>query len=312
MEGAGYLLREPLNWLRRARDGVPGLRVLVRAFLNYIAHQSGNYAGSVAYSAILASFPLLILVSAAAAFVGEPGTAADLVNRVLEFAPAAVAETLRPVVHEVLNQRSRALLTIGVVVTIWAASSGMQAIRMALNKAYGVEQGLPFWSARIKVTLFTVIGIVGTVLAFSSIIILPYAWLLLERTVGAGPEAAWLHSGIRYGLAFVVLTVLYAAMYGWLPDISQRLRTVLPGAVVGALLWLAAAHVLSYTLRSLGKLALVYGGFAGLVATLVFLYVSAVTLIFGAEINAVLADRKPRPPDRAGNSADAMMDSASQ
>jgi membrane protein len=86
-------------------------------------------------------------------------------------------------------------------------------------------------------------------------------------------------------------------MYGWLPDIRQRLRTVLPGALVGALLWLAAAFVLSYTLRSVGKLALVYGGFAGLVATLVFLYVSAVTLIFGAEFNAVLRNGSGRPQD---------------
>jgi membrane protein len=91
-------------------------------------------------------------------------------------------------------------------------------------------------------------------------------------------------------VAFAVLTALYAAMYGWLPDIRQRLRTVLPGAIVGALMWLAAAAILSYTLRSVGKLALIYGGFAGLVASIVFLYVSAVTLIFGAEINAVLRD----------------------
>ena len=303
IEHAANLWREPLARLRRFRDAVPGLRVLVQAFHNYIVHQSGNYAGSVAYSAILASFPLLILVSAAAAFVGEPGTAAELVTRVLEFAPPAVSETLRPITDEVLRQRSRALLTVGVLVTIWAASSGMQAIRTALNNAYGVEQGLPFWSARIKVTLFTVVGIVGTVLAFSSIIILPYVWLLLERTVGVGAGAAWLHSGIRYTLAFVVLTGLYATMYGWLPDIPQRLRTVLPGALVGALLWLAAAHVLSYTLRSLGKLALVYGGFAGLIATLIFLYVSAVTLIFGAEINAVLRAHSNGPQDPEATAA---------
>ena len=119
----------------------------------------------------------------------------------------------------------------------------------------------------------------------------------------AGAGAAWLHSGIRYTLAFVVLTGLYATMYGWLPDIPQRLRTVLPGALVGALLWLAAAHVLSYTLRSLGKLALVYGGFAGLIATLIFLYVSAVTLIFGAEINAVLRAHSNGPQDPEATAA---------
>jgi membrane protein len=292
--------RGRLARLRRVRDAVPGLRVLVLAVQGYIRHQSANQAGSVAFSSVLAMFPLLLFVSAAAGFVGRPGAAAALAGRVIAYAPPVVADALRPVIDEVLSQRSRALLAIGVLVTIWTASSGVQAIRTALNRAYGVERGLSFWGARIKVTLFTVIGGVGTVLAFGSVIVLPYVWIVLEETIGVAAEAPWLRDSVRYGLAFIVLSVVYAVMYGWLPDIRQRLRTVLPGALVGAVMWIAAAAVLSYTLRSAGKLALVYGSFAGLVATLVFLYCSAVTLIFGAEINAVLrADAGPRDGDAA-------------
>ena len=285
-----------LVWSRRIRDGVPGLRVIVAAMANYIRHQSANQAGSVAFSSVLSMFPLLIFVASAAAFIGQPGAAAELASRIMHVLPPVVADALEPAIEQVLGQRSRALLTIGVVATIWTASSGTQAIRTALNKAYGVEQGLSFWQARIKVTLFTVIGTVATVLAFSSVVIVPYAWALLEKAVGVGAEALWLRTGVRYGLAFVVLVVLYTVLYGWLPDIRQRTRAVLPGALAGALMWLAIAAVLSYTLGSAGQLELVYGGFAGLVATLVFLYLSAVSLIFGAEINAVLrhdgAERK--------------------
>jgi membrane protein len=286
----GGLKNRVLHGLRQVRDRVPGLRVIVAAAANYIRHQSANQAGSVAFSSVLAMFPLLIFVSAAAAFVGQPGTAAELASRIMEFAPPVVADALKPAIDQVLGQRSRALLTIGVLATIWTASSGTQAIRTALNKAYGVDQGLPFWKARIKVTLFTVIVTVGTVSVFSSVVILPYAWALLERAAGVGAEALWLRTGVRYGLAFVVLVLLYTALYGWLPDIHQRVRTVLPGALAGALMWLGVAAVLSYTLGSAGKLTLVYGGFAGLVATLVFLYLSAVSLIFGAEINGVLRE----------------------
>ncbi len=277
-----------LGWLRQVRDRVPGLRVIVAAAANYIRHQSANQAGSVAFSSVLAMFPLLIFVSAAAAFVGQPGTAVELASRIMEFAPPVVADALKPAIDQVLGQRSRALLTIGVLATIWTASSGTQAIRTALNRAYGVEQGLSFWKARIKVTLFTVIGTVGTIFVFSSVVMLPYIWALLEKAAGVGAEALWLRTGVRYGLAFFVLVLLYTALYGWLPDIHQQLRTVLPGALAGALMWLGVAAILSYTLSSAGNLTLVYGGFAGLVATLVFLYLSAVSLIFGAEINAVL------------------------
>ncbi|MBA3477921.1 MAG: YihY/virulence factor BrkB family protein [Lautropia sp.] len=284
--------------LRNVLYRVPGLRVAVLAMKGYITHQSANQAGSVAFSAVLAMFPLLILVSAAAGFLGHPGDAAALAGRVVGYAPPVVQDALQPVVDQVLSQRNQALLAIGILITVWTASSGVQAIRTALNKAYGIELGLSFWKARIKVTLFTIVVGAASMAAFSSVVIMPYVWQFLENTVGVGADVLWLRTGVRYSLAFVVLAAMYALLYGWLPDIPQRLRTVLPGALVGAALWVGLAAMLSYTWRGAGKLLLVYGGFAGLVATLVFLYLSAVTLILGAEINAVLREKLAQ--DKAG------------
>ncbi len=278
---------------------VAAVRVLVQAVRNYIAHQSANQAGSVAFSSVLAMFPLLILLSSAAGFIGRPGAAAALAERVTGYAPPVVRDALQPVVDQVLNQRSQALLAVGLLVTVWTASSGLQAVRTALNKAYGVEQALAFWRARIKVTLFTVLAGSAVLVAFSSVVVMPYVWALLTPVVGQGEDALWVRTSVRYGSAFVVLSVVYSLLYGWLPDLPQRLRTVVPGALVGATLWVGAAALLSYTLRSAGKLTLVYGGYAGLVATLVFLYVSAATLIFGAEVNAVLRARS-QPREHAG------------
>jgi membrane protein len=274
--------------LKRTVMAVPGLRVLVLAVRNYVLHQSANQAGSLAFSAVLAMFPLLILLSATAGYLGQPGDAAALADRVIGYAPQVVRDAVQPVIQQVLAQRNQALLTIGLLTTLWTASSGMQAVRGALNRSYGIQRSLPFWKARIKVTVFTVIVGVGILASFSSVIILPYVWQLLQENWGAGEDVIWLRNSVRYGSAFVALTMLYVLLYGWLPDIRQRLYTVMPGALVGAALWVAAAATLSYTLRTVGKLALLYGSFAGVVATLVFLYVSATTLIFGAEINGVL------------------------
>jgi membrane protein len=281
--------------VQRAILTAPGLGVVVKAVRNYILHQSANQAGSLAFSSVLAMFPLLILLSAAAGFVGEPGDAAALVERVIGYAPQVVRDAMQPVIQQVLAQRNQALLTIGVLATLWTASSGMQAVRSALNRAYGIERGLPFWKARIKSTLFTVIVGAGVLAVFSSVVVMPYVWALLEQSVGAGQDTVWLRNSVRYGSAYLVLTVLYALLYGWLPDIRQRLSTVMPGALMGAALWVGAAATLSYTLRTAGKLALLYGSFAGVVATLVFLYISATTLIFGAEINGVLREKAEEP-----------------
>ena len=287
---------------RRIAARVPGLAVLWHAMRNYITHQSGSQAGSVAFSVVLAMFPLLILMSAGAAFIGQPGDAAALVLRVLGFAPPVVRDALQPAVEQVIGQRNQALVAIGFFVTVWAASSGMQSIRTALNRAYGITRGASFWRARLKVTAFTIVAGAGAIIAFSSVVVMPHVWRLLRDNTSPEQEA-WLHDGVRYGSAFVVVSAIYALLYAWLPDTRQRLRTILPGALAGAALWMAAVGLLSYSLRSVAKLQLVYGGFAGAVATLVFLYVCAATLIFGAEINGVLKARA-RNAGPAGPRAD--------
>ena len=288
-------------------DHTPVIGVLVAAFRNYIFHQSANQAGSMAFSSVLAMFPLLILVSATAAYIGQPGDAAALANRVLGYAPQLVREAMHPVVQQVLAQRNQALLAIGFLVTLWTASSGMQAVRTALNRSYGIERGMSFWQARIKVTLFTVVVGGAVVVTFSSVIIMPYLWQLLEAQ-GGSVDTPWVRDAVRYAMAYFALVVLYALMYAWLPDIRQRIGTVIPGAVVGAALWVGAAGMLSYTLRTAGKLALIYGGFAGVVATLVFLYISASTLIYGAEVNGVIRERKKKAaaPEEGATKADAV------
>src|SRR5690242_8622488 len=87
-----------LGKVRRAVDAVPVVSVLVRALGNYIVHQSANQAGSVAFSAVLSMFPLLLLVATAASWLGAPGDAAALAGRVLGYAPGIVREALQPVV----------------------------------------------------------------------------------------------------------------------------------------------------------------------------------------------------------------------
>jgi len=286
-------MMQGLQRLGRAAANLPVVGVLGLAVRNYVLHQSANQAGSLAFSAVLAMFPLLLLLSAAAAYMGQPGDAAALAERVLGYAPQLVRDVMQPVVGQVLAQRNEALLTVGLAITLWTGSSGMQAVRSALNRSYGIERGMPFWKARLKSTLFTVLVGSGVLLVFSSVIVMPRVWHLLVTNVAVdGQEVIWLYDSVRYGAAYLTLVVLYALLYGWLPDIPQRVYTVLPGALVGAGLWVVAAATLSYTLRSAGKLALIYGSFAGVVATLVFLYVSATTLIYGAEVNAVLREKQ--------------------
>jgi membrane protein len=286
------------GWSRlfAAIDRIPVLGVLRRAFWNYIVHQSPNNAGHVAFSAVLALFPFLLFLSNATLPLGEqPGAVLDLSRMVLDYAPTAVADALLPAIEQALAAGSKMVLTIGLLGTLWAASSGAQAARMALNRAYDVKEGLTFWKARIKVLWFTIAGTVAIVLAFSSVVVLPYLWQALDATIGmGGPASGWIWIGARYGVAAVVLMMLYLACYAWLPDLSLYRRTIIPGAIAGVILWLGFAALLSWTLRSVAQLTPIYGSFAGVAATLIFFYVSAATIIFSAEVNGIIQNEKRR------------------
>ena len=286
---------------RKAVLSTPALGVAVLALRNYVLHQSANQAGSVAFSWLLSMFPLVLLLSAAASLVGRPGDAAELVLRVVSYAPPLVRDVLQPSINQVLGQRNQALLALGVFATVWTASSGMQAVRTALNRAYVIEHGLAFWKARIKVTLLTILVGAGMLIAFGSVVVMPHLWQLVNRNAPDHETLIWLRDSVRYGAAFVFLSVLYSVLYAWLPDLGRRSRSIVPGAAAGALLWVAAAILLSWALRSVGQLVLVYGGLAGMVATMIFLYFSASTLIFGAEMNGVL---KPRAATAASSKQD--------
>ena len=118
-------MMQGLRRLGRTITHLPVVGVLVLAVRNYVLHQSANQAGSLAFSAVLAMFPLLLLLSAAAGFIGQPGDAAAMAERVLGYAPPLVRDAMQPVVQQVLAQRNQALVTVGLAITLWTGSSGM-------------------------------------------------------------------------------------------------------------------------------------------------------------------------------------------
>jgi membrane protein len=277
---------------------VPALGVLIQAVRNYVLHQSANQAGD---SGLLGSARN---VSIAHPSVSDRRVCGEVRRRGRAGFPRhELCAAVGPRCNEAGHPTSPGPAQSGPARrghTGYALERilGYAGGAVCTNRSYDIQRGLPFWRARIKSTLITVVVGAGVVAAFSSVIILPCIWQMLRANVGVGEEVLWLRNSVRYGTAFLALTVLYALLYGWLPDIRQRLYTVLPGAIVGAALWVGAAATLSCTLRSAGKLVLVYGSFTGVVATLVFLYVSATTLIYGAEVNAVLRGKAPADQSR--------------
>lgn len=264
-----------------------------RAMVNSLSFE---LAGHIAYTGLLAIFPFLIFLAALAGFLGTSAGGLASVQSMLDLLPQDVAQTLAPVIHEVLDTRDGGLLTLGLLGALWVASNGIDALRIALNTAYDIEEERPWWLIKLGSIGAIVIG--GMVFLMLSVLVVlgPVIWKALLWLFPLGEADRWAFSTVRYLLATLVLLAGLLALHRWLPGRSMPVLALLPGVAVSAALWLLAASLFSLYVAELGSYSATYGSLGGVIITLVFFYVSAVLFIFGAELNAALLRRKSKKP----------------
>ncbi len=277
-----------------------GLRLLWIAGLNFVADDGPQRAGHIAFASLLAFFPFLIFLTALAGFFGQSEASADFIAFAFEIMPVEVGLAVNPALVEVLERTRGGLMTISLAGAVWVASSGVEALRVALNQAYGVRQRRPFWRRRVQNLLFVVLVSAGIIVATMGIVVGPVIWGYLEAhlEVPALWKLAW--TAARYGIGSIGMFGVLCCLYHWLPNRRQRWRYVGPGAAVAVVVWLAAATLFALYLSHVATYTMTYGSLGGIFIALVFFFVSAAVFIYGAEVNAAIAGKPPpsRRPDR--------------
>ena len=274
-------------FLLRARSVLAAVADAGRSF----ARNDGlAMASHVALSLVIALFPFLICVAALAAFLGAGRISTHIVHLLFDFWPEGVAGPLAREADKVLIPR-RNVLTISIVLTLLVATNGVESLRVALCRAYGVRRFRPWWQARLIGVAFILIG-AGALVASSVLVVLwPSIW---RATVTSMPDLRGLgltYDVVRYALASVVLVLGLVAAHLWLPDSRPRSWDVVPGIAATLVLWLAGASLYGEFLANLTHLKSTYAGLAGILTALIFLQISAAIFIFGAEVNAALRQR---------------------
>ena len=257
-------------------------------------------ASHVALSALMAIFPFVIFVAALSGFIGEEALTDQVADLLFRTWPEEVAGPIAAEVKRVVGQAGSSLLTVSALIALFLASNGVEAARTALNRAYRVVETRSIFWLRGQSLLFVVLSaVVGLLLALFGLV----ASTAFEWITGLAP---WLRP-FQTGLATTGLIGTSVAIVGalvsahlWLPAGRPRPIQLWPGIVLTLVLWLLAAWVFAYYLRTFANLAATYAGLAGVVTAIFFLYVIAVVLIFGAEFNAALwrlrDERRQRQP----------------
>ncbi|MGI9501513.1 MAG: YihY/virulence factor BrkB family protein [Geminicoccaceae bacterium] len=243
-------------------------------------------AGHIAFAGLFALFPFLIFLTTLAGEFGQSAAAQDFIELGLGTMPDQVRAAIEPPVREVLRGGRQGLMTLSILASLWAVSSAFEAARYALNLAYGVTQTRAIWRQRLQSLVMVMIFAVMIIAAMLLAVAAPIAWTLVEFLEITPIDWRPLYGVVRFGLSVILMLGFVVPLYRWLPNRKLSTAEVIPGAILAVLVWIGSAGLYSWYLINLGRFTVTYGSLGGVVATLLFFYISALIFIFGAEVNA--------------------------
>jgi membrane protein len=266
-------------------------RVAIDAFYRFNADDGWAIASHIALSTLMGMFPFLILVTALAGFIGSNELADEVAQLIVAAWPqqvsSRIADQIHTVIHGVLTTGRGEALTLGSVFAVYFSSSGIESLRIGLNRAYGLVEPRPWWLLRLESIGYVLLGAVALlVLAFFLL-----GPLVSQTTAFAAvPQLGALTQLI---VAAVVLAIALVILHKWLPAGQRRFGEIWPGIAATLVLWLACGFIFGRYLTTFSYTYVTYyAGLASVMIALVFLYFSAGIFIFGGELNAAIARAK--------------------
>ena len=252
-------------------------------------------ASHIALSALLALFPFLIVLTALAGFVGSKDMADEVANLLLQTWPREVADPLAREIHNVLTTTRGGVLTIGVVLAVYFASSGVDSLRIALNRAYNVTEGRSWWLLKLESIAYVLVAAVALLALGFLIVLAPLAFATALKYLPwlAVQEQQFTYT--RYAIASIVIVIALVVAHKWLPGGRRRFVEIAPGMIVTLALWLASGILFGrYLAEFANNYVTTYAGLASAMIALVFLYWTATIFVYGGELNAEILKERER------------------
>lgn len=247
----------------------------------------GGLSAQCSYFLFLSLFPFVIFLFSLLSFTNIPQS--QLMNLVFSFFPTDVAIVTRTIIENVLSTRNATLLTVGAVMTIWSSSSGINAVRKGLYKAYRKFEDRPIWQV-IVVNLISTIGL--ALILFITIIFLVSGEVIGEQvfkllSISSSFEIVW--NLIRLLVPLITMAAVFTILYMLIPYRKVRIIEILPGTIFTMVGWVTISLLFSFFVNNFTNYANVYGSISGIILLLVWLNLSCLFLLLGGEINASVA-----------------------
>jgi len=267
---------------------ISSYRIVLDAVRHFLADDGWAIASHIALSTLMAMFPFLIVLTALAGFFfGSQDLANEAARILLEAWPKEVAGPIALDITGVLIGSRGNVLTFGVLFALYFASSGVESLRVGLNRAYGMNETRAWWLLRIESVAYVLVGAVA-LLAFAFLVVLaPFIWNKLLQYAPTLAPLSGVVTFARYATAAVVLVIALTILHRWLPAGRRTFAEIAPGIVVTLLLWMLSGAAFGRYLADYAfAYVTMYAGLASVMIALIFLYVCASIFIYGGELNS--------------------------
>jgi membrane protein len=249
-------------------------------------------AAEMSYRFLFAIFPMFIVVAAAGSMFaqasGVEDPTAELMGMGLDTLPSDARSLIEGQLNSILSSTQTGLLSFGLLTALWAGAGGIKAVIKGMNRAYDVQETRPFWRANlvaVGLTLLLAVAVIG------GFLVLVVGQFFVERIATTFGDGGWQQTVIslaRWPIAVVLLIVGMAFLYWAAPNAKLPFRWISPGAVVFVIGWLLATAAFGFYVSNFSNYNQTYGALGGVIVLMLWLYLTNIILLVGAELNAVL------------------------
>ena len=262
--------------------------VAKRAIKDFMNDDMTTYAAALTYRVLLAIFPFLIFVLTLLEAAGLANFFDWLLNQAQSAFPRDLYSQFEMIVQQARSGANGGLLSLGLILALWAASGGIRAAMHAINAAYDVIQERPIWK-KYPLSIIYTIGLAVLVITAVALMLLgPQTMEWLAGHIGLGDAFVTIWAWIRIPVAIFLMMLAVAMVYYFFPNVDQPFQIVSPGSVVAVLAWVLATIGFSFYISNFANYNATYGSLAGVIVLLLYLYISSAVLLLGAEINGVI------------------------
>lgn len=260
------------------------------AFYTFLADDGWAISSHIALSTLMALFPFLIVLTSLAGFFGSKELADQAAGLLLQTWPKQVAAALSGEIHDVLTTTRGDILTIGAVLSVYFASNGVEALRIALNRAYAVVETRRWYWLRLESIGYTLVAAFSSLAMAFLIVLGPLIIAAVRRHIPLIVETNQsLLNFARYAITITALIVALFILHAWLPAGRRSFLQIMPGIIFTMVASLISGIVFGqYLARFANNYVTMYAGLASVIIALVFLYFIAAIFVYGGELNAAI------------------------